>query len=252
MPNNREPCRKLAKLQRLSGALIAVSLILYLLLLSDKDGLIIRYGIRGYRAISSMIRAVLAACLAFFATIAIFRLSRKRRQKKQEAKTEPEPRPQPTLSIKDLLNSRQLHGILTEYANKPSFTPLWPLLRECAGQLDTMDEYQEKLAKLLDTNGVYHLSDTSDVLDKVEQYLCRNIRKVINYIEVSDEDNEADMQMITTKLTACNQDCARQLDKVREFLFVMADFLNKQGEDDTAPEMLDMYKTSILESIKEE
>ena len=109
-----------------------------------------------------------------------------------------------------------------------------------------------KLANLLSNNGAKNLSDTQDVLDQVEQYLCKAVRKVINYIDVADEHSEKDAKVILEKLETCYKDCQAQLDQVKEFLFIMAEFLNKQGSDDTTPETLDVYKQCILKSIHEE
>ena len=39
--------------------------------------------------------------------------------------------------------------------------------------------------------------------------------------------------------------------QVQEFLFALAEFLNKQGEDDNSMELLDVYKSTILSSIED-
>ena len=109
-----------------------------------------------------------------------------------------------------------------------------------------------KIVRLLENNGVTSLSDTQEVLDKVEQYLCKEVRKVINLINVSDEESIEDAERINAQLRQCYKECQVQLDQVKDFLFTMAEFLNRQGSDDTTPETLEMYKKCILESIEKE
>ena len=119
-------------------------------------------------------------------------------------------------------------------------------------QLDIMDEYQEKLVHLLETNGADSLSNTNEVLDQVEQYLCKNVRKVLNYMDVADEDNERDVEQVSLRLTACHEEGQKQLQQVQEFLFALAEFLNKQGDDDNSMDLLNIYKSTILSSIQDE
>ena len=115
-----------------------------------------------------------------------------------------------------------------------------------------MDEYQEKLVHLLETNGADSLSNTNEVLDQVEQYLCKNVRKVLNYMDVADEDNERDVGQVSLRLTACHEEGQKQLQQVQEFLFALAEFLNKQGDDDNSMDLLNIYKSTILSSIQDE
>ena len=86
----------------------------------------------------------------------------------------------------------------------------------------------------------------------MEQYLCKNVRKVLNYLDVADSDVEKDVRLVEEKLVVCHEEGQKQLQQVQEFLFALTEFLNKQGEDDNSMEMLDIYKTTILSSIEEE
>ena len=52
--------------------------------------------------------------------------------------------------------------------------------------------------------------------------------------------------------TYSHEEGQKQLQQVQEFLFALADFLNKQGGDDNSIEMLDIYKSTILSSIEDE
>ena len=86
----------------------------------------------------------------------------------------------------------------------------------------------------------------------MEQYLCKNVRKLLNYLDVADEEEEKDVRLVQEKLAVCHEEGQKQLQQVQEFLFALADFLNKQGGDDNSIEMLDIYKSTILSSIEDE
>lgn len=243
--------RKRKHLFAAAGAFLAL-LLLRILLVVGRDSIVIQYGIHLYQLFCNGITVALIATVLLIILSAV-RLILSLIQVKKASELAPEPaapEPKAVLSVSKELDSAKLYEILTAYAAKSKVAS--KELLQCAMQLRTMDLYQEKLANLLQNNGAETLSDTKDVLDKVEQYLCKAIRKVINYIDVSDENSAKDAQMILQKLNACYQDCQKQLDQAKEFLFVMAEFLNKQGGDDTSPEMLNVYRTCILKSIHEE
>ena len=75
---------------------------------------------------------------------------------------------------------------------------------------------------------------------------------MLNYLDVADDEEEKDVWLVQTKLAACHEEGQKQLQQVQEFLFALAEFLNKQGEDDNSMEMLDIYKSTILSSIEDE
>ena len=236
--------KKTRKYLIIAGCVLAALLAARLAVSAAKNGFIIQYGIHLYNAMNKALTALLilsAVCVIALAVIAW----RKREQSKP--KLEPKPEPEAVLSVAKDLDSNKLYQMLTSYAAKSQDSS--ELLLKCAMQLQTMDVYQAKLANLLEDNGVTSLSDTKEVLDKVEQYLCKEVRKVINLINVSDEGSAEDAERINAQLKKCYKECQIQLDQVKDFLFAMAEFLNKQGSDDTTPETLEMYKKCILDSI---
>lgn len=79
------------------------------------------------------------------------------------------------------MDSEKIRGLLAEYAAQKWKALAQPLL-QLKFQLDMMDEHQEKLSHLLDVNGADALANTEDILSRVEQYLCKNVRKVLNYL----------------------------------------------------------------------
>lgn len=231
--------------------IIAVcSAIICVILLLLRDPFVIQFGIRTYEQVR--IFFILETLVFTIMSVYIYvcsAITKNKDRKVNERKTAPK-ETGAILSVSKELDPNKLYTILTEYASHSNMAS--EELLQCAMQLKTMDIYQEKLAKLLQNNGATSLDDTQEVLDKVEQYLCKAVRKVINYIDVSDQNSEEDSAMILNKLNECFADCQAQLEKVKEFLLVLAEFLNKQGSDDTTPETLDMYKQCILKSINDE
>lgn len=223
-----------------------------------RDSIVIEYGIHLYRVLNTVSIVAVAVCTAALAAAAIllaYRIISDKKAKSEEAEKESDARREAgeqkaVLSVRKEMDSAKLYNILTEYASESNAAS--DGLLKCALQLKTMDVYQEKLSKLLENNGVTSLSDTQEVLDKVEQYLCKEARKVINYIDVSDSASKEDAEMVSKKVEICYRECQVQLEQVKNFLFAMADFLNKQGDNDTTPETLEMYRKCILESIENE
>lgn len=224
------------------GAVVAAFAILSTV---GRDSIVIQFGIQAYRVITTVV-VIAIAIIAILFVVALVRYLKSAVKQRPSAPPEPEA----ILSISKNLDSAKLKEKLVSYATKMESLELEFL--KCVEQLSTMDRYQAKLEHLLDNNGAVALSDTKDVLDKVEQYLCKAIRKVLNYVDVVDEKSENDIEIIRQKLVVCHKDCRTQLDQVKDFLFVMVEFLNKQGGDDTTPETLDVYKQCILKSIHED
>lgn len=235
-----------------------VAIGLKLILAACRDSIVIEYGIHLYRVLNTVSIVAVAVCTAALAAAGIllaYRIISSKKAKSEEAEKESDARREAgerkaVLSVRKEMDSAKLYNILTEYASKSNAASEG--LLKCALQLKTMDVYQEKLSRLLENNGVTSLSDTQEVLDKVEQYLCKEVRKVINLINVSDEESIEDAERINAQLRQCYKECQVQLDQVKDFLFTMAEFLNRQGSDDTTPETLEMYKKCILESIEKE
>lgn len=225
--------------------------------------IVINYGIRFYRSLRNIIFTVSAVIsivvTALYVTDAVKRRkwqaardeeAAKAEVMRQEALREREKHKE-VLSVSRKMDSERIRGLLAEYAAQKWKALAQPLL-QLKLQLDMMDEHQEKLSHLLDVNGADALANTEDILDRVEQYLCKNVRKVLNYLDVADEEEEKDIRLVKEKLASCHDEGQKQLQQVQEFLFALAEFLNRQGEDDNTMEMLDIYKSTILASIDDE
>lgn len=226
-------------------------------------GIVINYGIRFYRSLRNILFSVSAvisvAVTALYVSDAVKQRKWQNARDEEAAKAEVErqealrerEKHREVLSVSKKMDSERIRGLLTEYASHKWKALAQPLL-QLKLQLDMMDEHQDKLSHLLDVNGADALANTEDILDRVEQYLCKNVRKVLNYLDVADEEEEKDVRLVQEKLSACHEEGQKQLQQVQEFLFALADFLNKQGGDDNSMEMLDIYKSTILSSIEDE
>ena len=241
---------------------IAVFAAAFAVLSFCKDSVVISNGIVFFRAVKRTVLALggalSAAAVIIYITESVFLLKAKKNyvtaqeeiKVQQEKDLYNEKKSRENLSVSRDMDSVQLRRILSSYG-AAQWSVLSGQLRQICVQLDMMDEQQAKLAHLIENNGADALSNTQDLLDKVEQYLCKSVRKIINYMDVADSGNPADVSRVQEKVYECHSDLQQQLVQVQEFLFAFADFLNTQGDDDSSMDMLDIYKTTILDSIKD-
>ena len=155
------------------------------------------------------------------------------------------------LSVRSGLDAEKIQELLQEKLEGE-----WGIYKNeigsCLDQMKTMDRYQNKLNRLLKENGADTLNDTEEILERVEQYLCKNVRKVLNYMNVADTNDVSDQEMIQNKLKNCEEANSVQLDQTQQFLFALTEFLNRQGDEDTGTDMLEMYRQTILDSLNPE
>lgn len=221
-----------------------------------RESIIIESGVKGYRTqAQSMTTMLIFMAVLTLLTIALEAASASRRQKKEDqaAGLSPEAREagrkaRATLSVQGDLDPDRIRAFLLQQADGE-----WRRYRGnislCVGVMDQMDECIDRLDTLLSMNGAESLRDTQDVLLQVRQYICRNMRKVINYLAAVDVDSPDAEAGIRQRFNECISDSTKKLDKVNEFLISLSDFLNTQGDDASSLDMLDIYKETILESI---
>ena len=220
-----------------------------------KDEVIYFIGVRGLRTIRIILGAGTALTGISGGVFGVTTISRLQDQaaieQERNAFVEENKRKQiANLSVKDKLENSRLRDMLKEKTAN-GWSVLSEPITQCVTQLEQMDSYQERLTRLLASNDVHTLSDTEEVLDRVEQYICKNVRKVLNYMEVADPQSAEDVALLQTKFAACYGDNQEQLKKTQEFIFALTDFINQQGDSDNDISMLEVYKNTILESIQE-
>lgn len=245
------------KTKFLAGMLVIAG-ILEVLLILGKTTFVIEKGIVLYRtlfiACSAVCLVLLAALLILLGAAAAKRREETLRQndaaRSQKERQAAESAAAADLSVKKKLDAAAIRQIL----NKEK-TGRWSLLEDeissCISQLDRMDQYQARLKELLALNDALSLKDTEDVLDQVEQYLCKNMRKAINYLNILDPESAEDAKAARKKLHSCAEENEDSLKRTQEFLIALTDFLNQQGDGTGEIDLLDVYKNTILDSIRE-
>ena len=218
------------------------------------DALIVAYGIRAYRAVRGA-ACILAGITSGAAAVSFIGAAREKRMLLEakaefEKKKEEAGRIPAILSMKGKLDSGKLREIMRRQVSGD-----WEMFEEegseCIAQMEQMDEYREKLHLLLADNDAGRLSDSESVLDRAEQYICRNVRKVLNYMSVAG-DGEEDAELVGNGIRECLEKNGEQLERVKKFVYAMAEYLNHQGDDDTVVRTLEAYRETILSTITEE
>ena len=222
-----------------------------------KNDIIINIGLKSYQTCKTNL--ILITISLFFIDIFCFLSYLKVRNMKKEKEKEEiyrrkeeeikEKKEKSKLAVSNRLDSHKLRKMLKSIGI--DFSLSIKSIDECISQMERMDGYQERLHNLLDNNGANVLSDTEEILDKAEQYMCRNVRKVINYMSISEPGNMLDEELIKKKIGICYDDNNKVLGQVQEFLVALTEFLNKQGENEQDISMLEIYKETILDSVSE-
>ena len=239
--------------------LLIIEILCFACVQFNKDNLIINFHYQGYKVIKNTISifilfASVLLLIAFLKKIHIEKQSRKNKAEaamyeKDEANRNR--KKNAFLSVSGELDSALIQSILLTESEKEWNIVKTQIDRLCQ-QLKEMDIYQEKLSRLLIKNGAEALDNTQEILDKVEQYLCRNVRKCINYLDVADLSDENDVIFIKGKLQECFEDNQDKLRQIDEFLRSIVEFLNFQGDEEAenSIELLNIYKNTILDSLK--
>ena len=228
-------------------------------LFAARDDIIIQIGIVAYRSLIKYI-LIFAGILAgsgilhlLLGAVLQHRNNRKREEQErlESARARAKAEAEADLSVSRKLDTNVIRNMLKKEGRNQ-----WECLADSIGrlvaQMDQMDDYQAKLSELLKRNDAGSLKDTEEVLDQVEQYICRNMRKALNYLSILRSDDAGDRKKAQEQLRACAEDNEQQLKQVQEFLLALADLLNMQGSGTAEIETLEMYKNIILESLKRE
>lgn len=237
------------------GLVILVAEVIAMIAMSGamKDDLVIQWGILKYRGVMRGLLALTigtAAAAALGAAFEIRALRQAEKAKAGEAAAQEEQEGEDSrLSVKKKLRNHELREILQENA-----AGQWHVIQGeislCVRQLHDMDDDQERLNILLRHNDAQVLSDTEDVLDQVEQLMCRNVRKAINYMSISRSDRQEDVNRVRDEFAGCCSANGELLLDVQEFLVALTEFLNRQGESEIDVTMLESYKNMLRVSVE--
>ena len=258
METNHSAFRKI--LPSLICAVVVIGLNIWIHL--DRTRIIQEHGARSFSTASLICNIATIVVLLVLAVHALLLITKIRKQQQDEAavreeeqqQTMPQEQTKAGLSLSKPLQEDRIREMLMEASCQGwnQHEQISELVEKLVMQTREMDQSQEKLRTLLSENEATKLYDTNDLLDQVEQYILRNIRKVLNCFQVYDPEMPEDVQKLAEFMTDIAGDNEAQLDNVREFLFAMTDFLNQQGDNSAGIQRLNIFKETILESIKEE
>ena len=223
-----------------------------LMLVLSKDSVVISIGIRSYRGLYQGGLIAEVALVILFLILSLRDARKKNAAKKEEREQSADRQKlEADLPVNGRLTDVKVRELLKENASGK-----WRALQDAIGglaaQMCQMDSYQERLANLLTSNQASTLGDTEEVLDQVEQYICRNIRKVLNYMTVYDPASQEDAAALEKLIEECRDANQEQLTQTKEFVFALTEFLNRQGASSQDTYSLELYKKLLLDSIKED
>lgn len=227
---------------RIPLILLAVSAVFAAVVFAMRDSVIINYGIRFYRGLFAAALVCAAAFAVICAAEAAVYSGKQKKQLEKEAETSAA-RDMGRLSPRRM-DGAELRNMLDKNANG-KWKSLGSGIDMITAQMDQMDEYQKSLKDLLEENEASALGDTEDILDKVEQNMFRNIRGVLNFMNVADISDAPGMR---DKISECLEKNRDLLMKTKDFMYALTEYLNGQGED-TSSDLLETYKETILETL---
>ena len=233
-----------------------IALILKIVVGMFTDILVVYGGIRLFGVLSAMTTILLiAGAVAGAGTLAMLFISRSE-LRKQQAIESAESNAGPVLKVKGKLRN----SLITEgdkwlsiiSSNNPNEADEMDVaLENVKATMAQMDDYQLRLKNLLDSNGADALRDTEEVLDGVEQHICRNVRKLLNIMTVSSPNTQNDLDVVELTAKNCAEDNNRLLKTTKEFIVAVTEFLNSQGDSGSGINEVEVYKNALTTQIEE-
>ena len=214
--------------------------------LLNRDAVIINWGIRMWKVVRAAGVVLLAGGCLLAAAGLVKGIGAK---KKKEAII----RDSQLDTSKDLKN-HELRAAFNNLLNSPDWEKdyeMSTLGHRFIDQMKQIDDYQERLGKLLSTNAVKEeMSDWEEVLNRAEVKMCLTMRKGINCLQVySQEDRLAAIEKIRGYIA----DNDRILDQVKGFMFAATDFINHRGDSkyDEISE-IGVYKDALYKVLEDD
>lgn len=206
-----------------------------------RNTLIIELGIRTTNLITSICTITL-----FVATIwTLINLITSRKNKKQK--------PQIKESDEALFSSSINPGKLRQYivANMDTqpYLSFRTDLLSILEQMQKVDDAQIRLSQLLKNNDAVNMRESTEAVDQIEMYMCKNVKAVVNNIEITDINDRKQMERTKSSILKCISKNEEALSKTNDFLSALADFLNSRDNTGSELETLEMYKDTILKFV---
>lgn len=124
-------------------------------------------------------------------------------------------------------------------------------LKDLYTQLDDMNEYQKNLEFLL-AQTQYLKEKPADIIQRVEDCMYINIKKLLNYMHVL---QPKDISFMGQKVGECKSKNADLLQKAKDFVLAVIDYVNNDmspGEEERAVDYVNSYMYIVLDAIEKE
>lgn len=204
------------------------------------DSTVINMGIRAYKTQKTVSLAILIACAMWNAVMAWLTF----RKKPEQGSKIPDIREESSMSEGD---RKQLYQELAEFLNKK-----WSGMKEAGtllAQLDSMDEYQDELGRLLEQTK-YLKQKPAEIVQQVEDCMYVNIRKLLNYMRIIQTKSP---DLMRSKIAECIEKNADLLKKTDDFVVAVVGYVNGDlgpGKDADTKDYVDTYMYVVLQAIK--
>lgn len=224
--------------------IFAVTAIARLAMLFARDALIISLGIRRYgRICAAMTVAVLAAAAWAAVSAALYFRARKRAMLAEYAA-----RLDAIPDKKDMDETvrRSLYKELVDLGCRKwsGMDGIGRLIQ----QLDSMDEYQSEMDRLLDQTD-YLKQRPAEIVQKVEDCMYINVGKLLNYMRIVQTKTP---DVVRDKIAECEFKNAALLKKTDDFIVAVVAYVNGDiavGEEEKARTSVDEYMYVVLQAI---
>lgn len=221
-------------------SVVCVCVLIVILLLCcafNENAVVINIGVKSYRMLISIICAAVMICILMLAVM-LFLVAKEK--KKTEAPQE------------DGMTEEDRGSLYSEI--KTFGSDKWTnvdKLQVLYAQLNDMNEYQNNLKFLL-TQTKYLKEQPVDIIQRVEDCMYVNVKKLLNYMRVLQRKDAAFMQQ---KIDECVDKNAGLLQKAKDFVIAVIDYVNKDmspGEDVRAVDHVNSYMYIVLDAIEKD
>lgn len=210
---------------------------------TGKARLIVRAHYSGWRIRMICLGIALLVSLGWlgFHFLRLRRLKRKRRGSEQNRLKREQVKP---ANAKQLRTPEEIYRYVSDLLDEDDSLAR----RRILAQLDMMNALQERLTDLLEMNdSVSSLRETQDLLQDIENAICLNVKKAINFRIAGGS------QVFANKLVPILRENEKLLDDSEGILLDLAEFLNNgRGSVESISRKIKDYRQIIREFLKEE
>lgn len=227
------------------ACLVGIVIVMAFLILGQND-LIINYSIKIYRAACLVVGIAIIIC-AVWTVIGFMVLSREakiREETEREARLEQMGLGKKTLDESD---RQKIYQELKDFADTK-----WRNMdgiRRILRQFDSMNEYQAEMGRLLNQD-VYLKNKPAEIVQRVEDCMYINARKLLNYMRIIQVKDPAVME---SKIVECEGKNADLLKKTDDFVVAVVTYINRDmadGEEEKTRDSVDAYMYVVLDAIE--